>query len=291
MYSKILIPLDGSKCAEAVLPYARALARQLSIPVDFLYVHDPQEPPAFAPFMANEYLTRIGESFGGAVGSIVETGHIAATIVEVAAAQPEMLIAMATHGYSGAKRWLLGSVAEKVLRAAVNHLLLVRPANGEPPADAKLTTVLVPLDGSKLAETVLPTVSELALRLTLQVELVRVTRRIYSAPPEAFLPVFGANAPNLKKLWEEAQAEAHGYLIDKADQLRRQGLTRVESVVLESGADGAAAAIVDLVNKTPQSLVALCTLGESGVGNWPLGSVTERVVRYTSGPVLVIRPR
>ena len=291
MYCKILIPLDGSKFAEAVLPYARAMALELSIPVDLLYVNDPQEPPAFAPFMAHQYLTRIGESFGDVVSSIVETGHPAATIVKVAAAQPEMLIAMATHGYSGAKRWLLGSVAEKVLRAAANHILLVRPANGEPRAEAKLTTVLVPLDGSKLAETVLPTVSELASRLSLRVKLVRVTRRIYSAPPEAFLPVFGANAPNLKKLWEEAHAEATEYLIDKADQLRRQGLTRVESVVLESGADGAAAAIVDLVNKTPESLVALCTLGESGVGRWPLGSVTDRVVGYMTGPVLVIRPR
>lgn len=291
MYTKILIPLDGSKFAEAVLPYARVLARELSIPVDLLYVNDPKEPPACAPFMANEYLTRIGESFGTGVGSIVETGHTAAKIVEVAAAQPETLIAMATHGYSGAKRWLLGSVAEKVLRAASNHVLLVRPANGAPHAEARLTTVFVPLDGSKLAETVLPTVSELALRLSLRVELVRVTRRIYSAPPEAFLPVFGASAPNLKKLWEEAHAEANGYLIDKAAQLRRQGLTQVESVVLESGADGAAAAIVDLINKTADSWVAMCTLGESGIGNWPVGSVTERVVRYTTAPVLVIRPR
>ena len=130
MYSKILIPLDGSNFAEAVLPYARALALGLRIPVDLLYVNDPKELPVCAPFMANQYLTRIGESFGGAVGSIVQTGHTAATIVEVAAAQPETLIAMATHGYSGAKRWLLGSVAEKVLRAAANHVLLVRPANG-----------------------------------------------------------------------------------------------------------------------------------------------------------------
>jgi len=64
MYSKILIPLDGSKFAEAVLPYARMLAQEITIPVDLLYVNDPQEPPAFAPSMANEYLTRIGESFG-----------------------------------------------------------------------------------------------------------------------------------------------------------------------------------------------------------------------------------
>jgi nucleotide-binding universal stress UspA family protein len=293
MYSKILIPLDGSRLAKTVLPYARALAKDLGIPVDLLYVNDPNEPTACAPFMASEYLKSIVESFGGAVAvrSVVETGNTAATIVDVAAAEPELLIAMATHGYSGPKRWLLGSVAEKVLRAAANHVLLVRPANGEPRAEEKLTTVLVPLDGSKLAEKVLPTVSELALRLTLQVVLVRVTRRIYSAPPEGFLPVFGANVPNLKKLWQEANAEANEYLMEKANQLRRQGLTQVAPLVLESGADGAAAAIIDLVKKTPNNFVAMGTHGESGIGNWLVGSVTERVVRHTTGPVLVIRPR
>lgn len=291
MYSKILIPLDGSKFAEAVLPYARLLAQDLNIPVDLLCVNDPHDTTACAPYMVNEYLATIGASFGGSAGLIVESGHTAATIVECAAAEPEMLIAMATHGYSGTKRWLLGSVAEKVLHAAANHVLLVHPANGQARPEAKFTAVVVPLDGSKLAETVLPTVSELALRLTLRVDLVRVARRIYSAPPEAFLPVFGANAPNLKKLWDEAHDEANRYLIDTASQLRRQGLSQVDSLVLESGADGAAAAIVDLVKRTPDSLVAMCTLGASGIGKWPLGSVTERVVRHTSGPVLVIRPR
>jgi len=293
MYSKILIPLDGSKLAESVLQYTRSLATALKLPVTLLHVNDPNQPIACAPFTASEYLNGIVESFGGevAVRSVVETGHTAATIVEVAATEPEMLIAMATHGYSGPKRWLLGSVAEKVLRAAANHVLLVRPANDEPRPEAKLTTVLVPLDGSKLAETVLPTVSELALRMTLQIVLVRVTRRIYSAPPEGFLPVFGANVPNLRKLWEEASTEANEYLIEKANRLRQQGLTRVESLVLECGVDGAAAAIIDLVKRTPENFVAMCTHGESGIGNWPVGSVTERVVRHTTGPVLVLRPR
>lgn len=293
MYSKILIPLDGSKLAEGVLPYARALAKDLGIPVDLLYVNDPNEPTTCAPFMASEYLNGIVQSFAGAgaVRSVVEAGNAAATIVDMAAAEREVLIAMATHGYSGAKRWLLGSVAEKVLRAAANHVLLVRPANGEPRAEAKLTTVLVPLDGSALAEKVLPTVSELALRLTLQVVLVRVTRRIYTAPPEAFLPVFGANVPNLKKLWQEANAEANEYLMEKANQLRQQGLTQITPLVLESGVEGAAAAIIDLVKKTPENFVAMCTHGESGIGHWLVGSVTERVVRHTTGPVLVIRPR
>jgi nucleotide-binding universal stress UspA family protein len=291
MYSKILIPLDGSKFAEAILPYARRLAKDLMIPVDLLCVNDPRETTACAPYMVHQYLADIGATFGATAGAIVESGHTATTIVELAAAQPEMLIAMATHGYTGTKRWLLGSVAEKVLRAAANDVLLVHPENGETRSEAKLTTVVIPLDGSNVAETVLPTARDLALRLSLRVELVRVTRRIYSAPPEAFLPVFGANAPNLKELWEEAHGEADRYLIDIANQLRRQGLAQVDSLVLESGADGAAAALVDLVKRTSDSLVAMCTLGESGIGNWPVGSVTERVVRHTSGPVLVIRPR
>lgn len=293
MYKRVLVPLDGSKLSESVLPYVRSLATALELPVDLLYVNDPNEPTACAPFMANEYLNGIAESFGSAVAvrSLVESGNTAAAIIAAAAAEPEMLIAMATHGYSGAKRWLLGSVAEKVLRAAANHVLLVRPGNGEPLAEAKLTTVLVPLDGSKLAEKVLPTVSELALRLNLQVVLVRVTRRIYSAPPEGFLPVFGANVPNLRKLRDEANAEASEYLIEKENQLRQQGLTQVVTLVLESGVDGAAAAIIDLVKKTPENFVAMCTHGESGIGNWLVGSVTERVVRHSTGPVLVIRPR
>ncbi len=291
MYSKILIPLDGSKFAEVVLPYARLLAQDLEVPVDLLCVNDPAETIACAPYMMNEYLAKIGESFGERAHAIVESGPTARTIVDYAAAQPETLIAMATHGYTGTKRWLLGSVAEKVLRGAANHVLLVHPADGETHAEAKLTAILVPLDGSEVAETVLPTVSELAMQLKLPVELVRVTRRIYSAPPEAFLPVFGANAPNLQKLWEEARDEANLYLIDIADQLRRQGLSQVDSLVLEGGTDGAAAAIVEVVKKTPETLVAICTRGESGIGNWPVGSVTERVVHHTSGPVLVIRQR
>jgi nucleotide-binding universal stress UspA family protein len=293
MYSKILIPLDGSKLSEAVLPYTRVLAHNLRIPVELLYVNDANQPAVCAPFLASEYLKSIAESFGccGAVRHVIAQGDAAATIIKAAAAEPQMLIAIATHGYSGTQRWLLGSVAEKVLRAAGNHVLLVRPANCESGTEAKLTTVIVPLDGSELAEKVLPTVSQLALSLNLQVVLIRVTRRVYSAPPEGFLPVFGANVLDLKKLWQEAKAAAQQYLTEQANRLRQQGLTQVTSLVFECGTDGAAAAIIDLVKKTPDNFVAMCTHGESGITKWLLGSVTERVVHHASAPVLVIRPR
>jgi|GEM_PF-996642 len=292
MYGKMMIPLDGSKFAEGVLPYARRMAKGLGLPVDLLFVDDPVQPAGLAASRASEYLQTIAASFGSEakINALVESGAAAAKIIEAAAAEPELLIAMATHAYSGPKAWLLGSVAEKVLRAAPNHVLLVRPVDGQSQRAVELTTVIAPLDGSQVAEKALPTLAELAKRLALGVTLVRVTRRIYSAPPEAFLPVFGANAPNLKQLWADANAEANEYLSRIAEELHRDGLAQVTPLVLEGGADGAAAAIIELSKNTPDSFLAMCSHGESGIGRWLVGSVTERVVRHGTAPVLVIRP-
>jgi nucleotide-binding universal stress UspA family protein len=147
------------------------------------------------------------------------------------------------------------------------------------------------LDGSELAEKVLPTVVELAASLSLEVVLLHVLIRVFFWPPEAFLPVFGANIPNQQELWAQASTAASQYLAEKVEQLRAQGLPQVSSVLIEGTAEGAAAVIVDLAKKSPDDLVALSTHGRSGIGRWLLGSVTERVVRHTSNPVIVIRPR
>ena len=81
---------------------------------------------------------------------------------------------MATHGRSGLNRWLLGSVAEKVLRGSANPLLMVR-AKAEAKAEgaAPLKSIVVPLDGSKLAENVLPATLEMAKKLNIEIVLFR----------------------------------------------------------------------------------------------------------------------
>jgi nucleotide-binding universal stress UspA family protein len=292
MYNKILVPLDGSKLSEGVLPYVRSLARTLNVPVEFLYVHDPLDLTPYSTIMqSGEYLEGAAASFFGItdVKCAMEMGSAASTIVDLAAKQAGTLIAMATHGYSGARRWLLGSVAEKVLHAATSHLLLVRAADQDTSGEVQLKRVLVPLDGSDLAEKVLPPVIELASRANLEVLLLRVAIRVYSGSPDALLPVFGANIANLKELWAEAKLETERYLAEKVQQLRAEELPHVSCVSVESGADGAAGEIIELARKTPDSLVAMSTHGRSGVGRWVLGSVTERVVRHSSAPVLVIR--
>jgi nucleotide-binding universal stress UspA family protein len=291
VYRKILVPLDGSTLSEGVLPYVRLLARAFRIPVELLHVDDPAQLNALPPVQTREYLQKVSASFSGTteVTCTVEPGNPAGKIVEFAAAQPDILIAMATHGYSGLQRWLLGSVAEKVLHRAINHLLLVRP-KGENSGEARLSTVLVPLDGSELAEKVLPTVTGVAVGLKLKAVLVRVLVRILFEPPEPVLPVFGTHIPNQKEIWAEASAAATGYLQEKAEQLRAEGLADVSSVLIDGSAEGAAGGILDLARKTPDNLVAMSTHGKSGLGRWVIGSVTERVVRHSSDPVLVIRP-
>jgi nucleotide-binding universal stress UspA family protein len=293
MYSKILVPLDGSRFSEGVLPYVRFLARSLKTSVELLHVDDPTRlTPLSPPLPGAEYLQGVAASLSGAgeVQCRVEPGEPAGIIVDLAATQAGTLIAMTTHGNSPTQRWLLGSVADKVLHGSTSHLLLVRPAQGDTRGAASLTTILVPLDGSGLAESALPIAAELASRLNSKVVLVRVLQHFNVAPPDAILPLFGSSATKQKEIWAQARSAVDEYLATKVDEMRSQGVSQVSSMSIESIAGGAAAEIIDLARKTTDSLVVMSTHGRSGIGRWLLGSVTERVVRHGEGPVLVLRP-
>ena len=292
MYTKLLIPLDGSRLAEGVLPYARLLAHGLNVPVELLRVNDPAESGSYlAPIHRDEYFEKIAASFSipTNVTHRVEAGNPATAIVRLGAAQPGALIMMVKHGERGLQRWLLGSIAENVLHKATNDLLLVQPSDESSSGEARLNSAFVPLDGSELAEQVFSTVTELATRLQLEICLMHVVIRVYFGPPEGFLPVFSGNIPNQKQLWAEAGAQATDYLTRKVEQLRAQGVPRVSSVLIEGSAEGAAAEIIDRGSKTSNALVVMSTHGRSGIGRWLIGSVTERVVRHSLHPVLVTR--
>jgi nucleotide-binding universal stress UspA family protein len=293
MYNRILVPLDGSKLSAEIVPYVRWLARALNAPVELLHVNAAAHLVSDSwPIQGSDYLHNVAASLAGIVNvkCTLRTGIPADVIIDLASAEPRTLIAMATHGYSGTKRWLLGSVAEKVLHALAGDLLLVRPEETDGSGDVQLKTILAPLDGSELAEKALPTVSELAKRLGLEVLLVHVTKRVYAGAPEGILPVFGAH-PNLQELWEQEKAEASKYLTIKIEELRGKGIASVSPALIDGGVDGAAAEIIDLAERISGSLIIITSHGRSGIGRWLIGSVTERVVRHSRGPVLVIRPQ
>jgi nucleotide-binding universal stress UspA family protein len=297
MYTKLLIPLDGSNTAEKVLPFARILAGTLKLPVELLAVVDISAATAHiaadkARYLytiiaegeraSRDYLDALSATFCGVpVVCTVERGKPADAIIERAAADKGTLIAMATHGRSGINRWMMGSVAEKVLRGTSTPLFLVRATEaGAIDGTAAIKSIVVPLDGSALAESVLPTVMEVAKTLDLEVILCRA----YELAASAY---YGSEdyLPNYDEMLREVKEEAESYLEKKVESLKVSGLTKVFWAALNgSGAEE----IIGYARKHPDALVAMCTHGRSGISRWVLGSVAERVVRHSDDPVLVV---
>jgi nucleotide-binding universal stress UspA family protein len=213
----------------------------------------------------------------------VEKGKTEQVIIETAAADKGTLVTMATHGRSGINRWLLGSVAEKVLRGTTNPLLLVRATEeAKTEGEATLKSIVMPLDGSELAEGVLPTVAELAKTLKLAVVLFRA----YSIPTGAYAGGEDYYAANYEELLTAMREEAVDYLEKKTEAVKKLGVANVSCVAKEGFA---ADEVISQARKSPDNLIAMCTHGRSGIKRWALGSVTETVVRHSGDPVLVIR--
>ncbi len=256
--------------------------------MELLRVSDPDIRPPFWPSLpGSEYLRQIAATAfppSLRVDCVAETGKPAAVIVERAKGDPTCLIAMATHGLSGARRWLFGSVARRVAHTATNPLLLIRPGEGdEPAARIELNVVFVPLDGSGLAEKILPHVITLAKRMKLEVHLVRV----YTLPADAYIVGGGVYMQALSQEKEAVRKEAEFYLEGKVEELRAEGLDGVISMAIEGDPAGE---IIDLATKTPNNLIAMSSHGKSGLAEWVLGSVAEKVIHHSRDPVLVIRP-
>jgi nucleotide-binding universal stress UspA family protein len=296
MYTRIVIPLDRSKTAERVLPYARVVAENLKIPVELVTVIDitaiakrvaAEDARYLDTIIAEEehgsdaYLRKMARGIGAQVACVVRRGNPADVILERALAAEGSLIAMATHGRSGFNRWWLGSVAEEVLRRSSNPVLLIRGDEETAGAVEMIDSIVIPLDGSELSESVLPTAVKLAKALDLEVILFRA----YELPASAY---YGSEdyLPNYDQLKEQVKQQVQNYLDDKIANLKAAGVARLSSAVAEGSGPKE---IISYARKTPKNIVAMCTHGRSGVKRWVLGSVTEQVVRHSGDPVLVVR--
>lgn len=300
MYTKMLIPLDGSKTAEQVLPYARFFTSRFNKPVELIAVVDIGEMLAQVSAekardvydmiqegmrSSEAYLKAVSGTLDGPdIHCAVEKGRAEEVIIDRGEADPGILIAMATHGRSGVNRWLLGSVAEKILRGTANPLLLIRATeNAKSEGETSLRSIIVALDGSELAESVLPFVAGIAKHLDLAVILLRT----YNIPYSLYGFGHGYYAVDIQQFMTEVGDEARNYLEKKAGEIKKLGVEKVSCVTKEGlSADE----IIRTGRETPDSLIAMCSHGRSGVKRWALGSVTEAVVRHSDNPVLVVRP-
>jgi nucleotide-binding universal stress UspA family protein len=291
MYEKIMVPLDGSELAEVTLWYAARLAGRLGSAITLVYVNPPNE--LTSPHMYECYLqdtvTRVkeqatqmaAETGGGevAVDYKMFKGDPAEEIVDYADSAKIDMIILSTQGKSGIKRWAMGNVANKVVRATRKQVLIIRAKGAKPDVyKDKLTKVLVPVDGSRESESILRFVTQMAVKLNLEITLFHIWPRhadIYSS--------IGVKA---RDKIEKRENEYVQRLVDrlKADGVNASGVFR--DVLLGSEAEE----IIKLAEEGEFSMVAMATHGRSGVGRWIFGSNAEKVLNEGSTPLLLVRP-
>jgi nucleotide-binding universal stress UspA family protein len=301
MYRSLLVPLDRSSFAEQALPAALSIARRAHARLDLVEVHTLYalddahaawcsfEPDRDAERKQQEQLyldatakwltsvTPVSASTGVLSGSTLLAATVADGILERAQAGNADLIVMATHGQGPLTHFGRGSVADELVRRAHVPVLLVRPSEEVPDIipEPVLDNILIPLDGSALAEQVLQPTLELALLMGARCTLLRVIESRSSHSEAA-----GGDLP------EREQAQA--YLDRVAGRAREQGLQVGTRVVM---ARHAAEAIVQESDMLSCNLIALATHGRGGLKRLLLGSVAEKLVRDARLPVLVYCPR
>lgn len=199
------------------------------------------------------------------------------------------LIVMSTHGRGGMARAWLGSVADRLVRHVTVPVLLVRPGEGpasgpasSPAPGRTIRRLLVPLDGSELAEAALEPAAGVIARTGGALVLAQVTGTALPIgspyPPEAGVV--------LEEHADEQVQEARRYLDGVAARLRDGGV-EVADVVVRDGATSAT--ILDIARESADA-IAMATHGRGGLRRWILGSVSDKVLRGGDLPVLLVRP-
>jgi len=293
MFDKILVPLDGSELAEVTLWYAEGLAGRMRSAITLLFVLSPED--LTSRYMYDCYLkeivkrTKVSAEERGAGKKDGEIrvdyeflkGDPAEEIVDYANKAKINLIIMSTQGRSGVRRWALGNVANKVLRATGKPVLLIRAKGAKPDVYREsLVKVLVPVDGSRKSESILRYVTYIATELDLEVTLFHIWAR------DSEIITF--NSEYLGRL-NQVRKSKEGYIKRLETRLKRKGVN-VNYVFKEVLAGGAAEEIIKLAEEGDFSLVAMSTHGRSGAGRWIFGSNAEKVLEEGSTPLLLVRP-
>jgi nucleotide-binding universal stress UspA family protein len=299
----ILVPLDGSVLAEQVLPHVQLLAPLLSARVHLLHVvseadryhllfDDPRgvgegepAPSSWDVLRQNAeiYLAEQTEKLRDAgleASFMVRLGSAPEMIIETAERRGIQLIAMATHGYSGLRRWVLGSVTDKVLHAATTPLLIVRGATERPVGALKLKRIMLTLDGSALARQAVPFATELAS--SAQAELV-----LFSAVVPPLAAGLETMIPSAR--FDDALPVVRDRLLDELDLYAAVLREHKVPITPLAVAGLAAESIVDEAAHLGVDLIVMPTHGASGLRRWAVGSIAEKVLHATSIPLILVR--
>lgn len=299
----LLVPLDGSPFAEQALPWAAEIARASRARLRLALVHQVPSPPPLDEISSRlytkielalrkserEYLRKTAERLRGEhevqIARVMLQGAPAPALAEYVRDIGVDLVVMTTHGLGGIRRAWLGSVADRLVRSLEVPMLLIRPREETTPGEAPpVREILVALDGSRRAESVLAPAAALARVWGARLVLLQVVHPfvLTTRPPTVFPMGFDEELSRL------ARQEAQDYLDGIVEQLAEGGVDASSAAVLGSRAFDA---IQDTARAPGTGMIALATHGRGGVRRLVLGSVADKLVRGGELPVLVTRPR
>lgn len=292
MFKNILVPLDGSDLAEGVLPHVKTMASAFDAHVTLLLVSEAPNQGSvnvldwhMRETEAHTYLSRQAARLQAA-GLSVDTHHLAGPaaerIVQVAAQEEFGLTILSTHGLGGSGAWNTGNITQKVLQRAMTSILLVHAdsANDRPPAESHYRRILIPLDGSRRAECVLPVANTLARMEQTELLLAHVTSR-----PFLFLrlpPTAEENASR-QGLTDYNRAQAAQYL----NQLAPRIPATVDTISTVD--DNVSLALHNVVSERAVDLVLMSAHGHSAQSQWAYGSVTGNFIANSCVPLLIVQ--
>jgi nucleotide-binding universal stress UspA family protein len=294
----VVIPLDGSRLAERSLAFVPSLSRLDGLNVTLVSVVNPAEDVHMlsqaeaSDREANVLRTYLHEVAGDMqkhhniqVATEVLRGNPADAILERLRTGAADLLVVSTHGRSGLSRWRIGSVADKLIRGAACETLVVGPRAGdtegwlEMGAVPPFKKILVPVDGSELAEQAVASAQRFAKAFESEVHVVRVINVVSYGDG---LMMESAYTPQLIDSLQEAADE---YVAGIAGRISAPGGVRTKVLV-----GSPAITLEQYVEVASIDLVVMTTHGRGGIARLALGSVTDRMLGGEA-PVLVVRPK
>jgi nucleotide-binding universal stress UspA family protein len=290
MVTTIVLPLDGSPIAERALPYAASIARRSGARIVLVGAVHGHTFPAIDPSDAQTQVIDQAQSTLDAAVSRLEASGVTAeshvysddpvhAILDAAQRKAADLIVMSTHGRSGLGRMVYGSVTDQVLRRATVPVLLVPSIVERPwPTDAPLS-LLVPLDGSELAEEALTAAEVLAEAFDTRLTLLYVVE----SPTH---PLYGEGYAYVPYEEDVELAGARQYLEGHVDRLRERGRQAEAKVMVGQ----AASAIPVAAREGGANAIVMATHGRGGLARLMLGSVATSTLRQSTVPLLLVRP-
>jgi len=311
MIRSILVPLDGSAFGEHALLLAASLARKAGAMLHLVHVHQPAPPvPAVGFEMVDlfdlhlredelAYLADVSRRLHVAADVPVKTtllteGDVVRSLRDFACENAVELAVMSTHGRGAMGRWWLGAVADELARTMPRPVVMIRPAeDGKADLGRKveLNSIVVPLDGTPLAEQVIEPAIRLGEPFGAALALVRVCppviRSSYLPEGTTFAGLMHSHLEEMTALQRKAEKECRDYLDRVAAGLAERGLVvSTHMPVVEEPADG----ILAVARERKADLIAMETHGRRGLSRLFMGSVADRVVRGGGVPVLLNRP-